>query len=76
MGLWRLSAFGRQDIQLDRPVAVGFSALYEDECFIFETRFIRRNAENLSTGDLYPGSTMLLFRFGFKTVGEVGLRAL
>jgi LPS-assembly protein len=76
IGLWRFSAFGRQDIQFDRPVATGFSAMYEDECFIFETRFIRRNAENPSTGDLYPGSTMLLFRFGFKTIGDVGLRAL
>jgi LPS-assembly protein len=76
LGLWRVSAFGRQDIQLNRPVALGLSALYEDECFIFETRFIKRYAEDPATNDLYPASTMLLFRLGFKTIGDFGLRAL
>lgn len=76
LGMWRVSAFGRQDIQLDRPVALGLSALYEDECFIFETRFIKRYAEDPTTNDFYPGATMLLFRFGFKTIGDFGLRAL
>jgi LPS-assembly protein len=76
LGLWRFSAFGRQDMQLNRPVAAGLSALYEDECFIFETRFVKRYAEDPATNDLYPASTMLLFRFGFKTIGDFGLRAL
>lgn len=75
-GLWRVGAFGRQNVELNRPVSVGFSALYEDECFIFETRFIKRYAEDPSTNNLYPGATVLLFRFGFKTIGDVGLRAL
>ena len=75
-GLWRVGAFGRQNVELNRPVSVGFSALYEDECFIFETRFIKRYAEDPSTHNLYPGATVLLFRFGFKTIGDVGLRAL
>jgi LPS-assembly protein len=76
LGFWRLSAFGRQDMQLNRPVALGVSAMYEDECFIFETRFTKRYAEDPATNDLYPGATMLLFRFGFKTIGDFGLRAL
>jgi LPS-assembly protein len=76
LGFWRLSAFGRQDMQLNRPVALGLSAMYEDECFIFETRFTKRYAEDPATNDLYPGATMLLFRFGFKTIGDFGLRAL
>jgi LPS-assembly protein len=76
LGFWRFSAFGRQDIQLNRPVALGVSAMYEDECFIFETRFTKRYAEDPATNDLYPGATMLLFRFGFKTIGDFGLRAL
>jgi LPS-assembly protein len=76
LGFWRVTAFGRQDIELNRPVAAGVSAMYEDECFIFETRFMKRYAEDPATGDLYPGATMLLFRFGFKTVGDFGLRAL
>ncbi|MCA3394972.1 MAG: hypothetical protein INF85_04925 [Roseomonas sp.] len=50
--------------------------MYEDECFIFETRFIKRYAEDPATNNLYPASTMLLFRFGFKTIGDFGLRAL
>ena len=76
LGFWRVSAFTRQDLQLNRPVATGLSALYEDECFIFETRFVKRYAEDPATNDLYPASTMLLFRFGFKTIGDFGLRAL
>jgi LPS-assembly protein len=75
-GLWRVGAFGRQNVELNRPVSVGLSALYEDECFIFETRFIKRYAEDPATNNLYPGATVLLFRFGFKTIGDVGLRAL
>ena len=75
-GFWRLTAFGRQDVQLNRPVVAGVSAMYEDECFIFETRFVKRYAEDPATNDLYPGATMLLFRFGFKTIGDFGLRAL
>ena len=76
LGMWRFSALGRQNIELNRPVAAALSALYEDECFIFETRFIKRYAEDPATNDLYPASTMLLFRFGFKTIGDFGLRAL
>ena len=76
LGFWRVGAFGRQDIQINRPVALGVSATYEDECFIFETRFVKRYAEDPATNDLYPGATMLLFRFGFKTIGDFGLRAL
>jgi LPS-assembly protein len=63
-------------MQLNRPVSLGISTTYEDECFIFETRFIKRYAEDPATNDLYPGATMLLFRFGFKTIGDFGLRAL
>ncbi|MFO0201209.1 MAG: LPS-assembly protein LptD [Alphaproteobacteria bacterium] len=76
LGFWRVTAFGRQDIELNRPVAFGLSAMYEDECFIFETRFIKRYAEDPTTQNLYPASTMLLFRLGFKTIGDFGLRAL
>lgn len=76
LGYWRVSAFGRQDIELDRPVSIGVSATYEDECFIFETRFVKRYAEDPATNNLYPAASTLLFRFGFKTIGDFGLRAL
>ena len=76
LGMWRFSALGRQNIELNQPVAAALSALYEDECFIFETRFVKNYAEDPATNNLYPGATMLLFRFGFKTIGDFGLRAL
>ena len=76
LGMWRFSALGRQNIELNRPVAAALSALYEDECFIFETRFVKNYAEDQTTNNLYPGATMLLVRFGFKTIGDFGLRAL
>ena len=31
LGMWRFSALGRQNIELNRPVAAALSALYEDE---------------------------------------------
>ncbi|MBJ7250386.1 MAG: LPS-assembly protein LptD [Acetobacteraceae bacterium] len=76
LGLWRVSASVRQNIELNQPVAAALSALYEDECFIFETRFVKNYAEDPATNKLYPGATMLLFRFGFKTIGDFGARAL
>ncbi|WP_245185729.1 LPS-assembly protein LptD [Falsiroseomonas frigidaquae] len=73
---WRVGLFGRYDIGLDRPVAAQASATYEDECFIFETRFVRSWAEDPSTRADYTGGTLLLFRVGLKTIGDFGLRAL
>jgi len=76
IGSWRFSAFGRYDINFDRPVAVTASAGYEDECFLIEARFLRRFAEDPATQDLYPASTILMFRIGLKTVGDFGFRAI
>ena len=76
IGNWRLSAFGRYDIELNRPVAVTASAGYEDECFLLEARFLKRFAEDPSTGSLYPANTILLFRIGLKTIGDFGFRAI
>ena len=73
---WRLGAFGRYDIARDRGVAGQVALTYEDECFIFETRFVRNRAENLQTGNEYASGTMLLFRIGLKTIGDFGIRAL
>jgi LPS-assembly protein len=75
-GNWRLGAFGRYDRGLERPVAAQAAITYEDECFIFETRFIRRWAEESGTGREVPGATMLLFRVTLKTIGDFGVRAL
>ncbi len=73
---WRLGAFGRYDRGLERPVAAQAAITYEDECFVFETRFVRRWAEESGTGREVPGSTMLLFRVTLKTIGDFGIRAL
>jgi LPS-assembly protein len=75
-GNWRFSAFGRYDLDLSRPVAFSASATYEDECFLFETRFVRRFAQDPATGSDYPANTILLFRIGLKTVGDLGFRAI
>ncbi|MFC7736073.1 LPS-assembly protein LptD [Roseomonas sp. GCM10028921] len=73
---WRAGVFGRYDIEAERGVAVGASAAYEDECFLFEGRFYRSFAENTTTSRTYPSGTTLLFRIALKTVGDFGLRAL
>lgn len=75
-GVWRANAFMRYDLRNDRPSLVYGSAGYEDECFIFEARLLRRFAEDPTTGQEFRGNTVLLFRIGLKTVGEYGLRAI
>lgn len=73
---WRLGAFGRYDRALERPVSAQAAITYEDECFVFETRFVRRWALEPGTDREVPGSTMLLFRVTLKTIGDFGIRAL
>jgi len=57
-------------------VAAQAVAAYEDECLIFETRFVRRWAEDPTTRREFASNTMLLFRVTLKTVGDFGIRAL
>ncbi|WP_458095869.1 LPS-assembly protein LptD [Roseomonas sp. WA12] len=73
---WRAGVFGRYDIEDERGVAVGTSAAYEDECFVFEGRVFRSLAENALTRTTYPGATTVIFRIALKTVGDFSLRAL
>jgi LPS-assembly protein len=72
LGHYRFTGYARRDIALNRMVAAGADAIYEDECFIADLRVFRRftsyNGDN--------GSTTVLFQFTFKTVGEFGFRAL
>ncbi|WP_369407864.1 LPS-assembly protein LptD, partial [Roseomonas rosulenta] len=75
-GNWRFGAYARYSIENNRPVVVTASVTYEDECFLFETRFLKRFAEDPSTNNLYPANTILLFRIGLKTIGDVGFRAI
>jgi len=71
-GQYRFSAFARRDLTFNQMIAVGADATYEDECFILDIRFYRRYTS--INGD--SGSTALLFLFTFKTVGQIGYRAL
>ncbi|QDJ09106.1 Organic solvent tolerance protein [Roseomonas mucosa] len=72
---WSTGAFGRYDLELKRGVSVGANLTYEDECLILDTRFYKSYAEQTS-GALYPSSTTVLIRLGFKTLGDFGFRAL
>jgi LPS-assembly protein len=71
-GSYKVSGFARRDITNDRMVALGADAVYEDECFILDLKVYRRytsvNDDN--------GSTAVLLLFTFKTLGQVGYRAL
>ncbi|MBK1659772.1 LPS-assembly protein LptD [Paracraurococcus ruber] len=73
---WRAGITGRYDLKIDRPVLLSGFAGYEDECFILEGRFIKRFAQDPATQSLYPASTIVLFRIGFKTLGEYFFRAI
>jgi LPS-assembly protein len=73
---WRAGISGKYDLALGRAVLVQGFAGYEDECFIIEGRFIKRFAQDPTTQTLYPANTILLFRIGFKTLGEYFFRAL
>ncbi|MBL6453807.1 LPS-assembly protein LptD [Belnapia sp. T6] len=73
---WRVTASGKYDLGLGRAVLLQGAAGYEDECFIFEGRFIKRFAQDPTTESLYAANTVILFRVGFKTLGEYFFRAI
>jgi LPS-assembly protein len=69
---YRFSMSARRNLTTNQMIYYGASAAYEDECFIFDIRFSRRYTSLLND----HGSTALLFFFTFKTVGQVGYRAI
>ena len=73
---WRIAVSGKYDLGIDRPVLIQGAVGYEDECFILEGRFIKRFAEDPATQNLYPANTVVLFRVGFKTLGDYFFRAI
>jgi LPS-assembly protein len=70
-GNYRLSGYGRQDVNTGKKTSLGLRATYEDECFIFDVNYSRRftslNGDN--------GASILLFQITFKTVGQFGFHA-
>ena len=73
---WRAGFAAKYDLGIGRWVLMQGFAGYEDECFILEGRFIKRFAQDPTTATLYPANTVVLFRIGFKTLGEYFFRAL
>ncbi len=71
VGPWKLSAFARRDLKTSQMVAYGARGTYEDECFIFDVNFFRRDTSIL--GD--NGDTTILFTLTFKTIGQFGFNA-
>ena len=72
-GRYRFTGFAIRNLTSDDMVAWGGDAIYEDECFILDTKLYR-------TYTALPGEpsgvTVLLFQLTFKTIGQFGYRAL
>jgi len=72
LGAWRMSAYGRENLESGKADSAGFTGSYENECIIFAVQFARRftslNGDN--------GATILLVQITFKTVGQFGFNAL
>ncbi len=71
-GDYRFSATGRRDLRTGQMVALGADAAYEDECFVFEVKYLRRYTS--LNGD--SGSSTLLFQITLKSVGQFGFHGL
>ena len=68
---YRLSAYARRDVNLNKMTSAGVHAIYENECFIFDANVSRRYTS--LNGD--TGATLVLFQITFKTVGQFGFHA-
>lgn len=71
-GNYRFSAYARRNLTTNKMDSFSADAAWENECFIFDVMFYRRYTS--INGD--SGSTSLLFQFTFKTLGQIGYRAL
>jgi LPS-assembly protein len=71
-GHYRFGLSGRRNLATNQMIYYGATAAYEDECFIFDVRFSRRYTSLAND----HGSTAVLVFFTFKTVGQVGYRAI
>ena len=69
---YRVSGWMRRNIELSQMVSVGADAAYEDECYIFDLRVLKRYTTY--NGD--HGATTALIQMTFKTVGQFGFKAL
>lgn len=71
--VWRVSGRVVQSLGSDRGVLLaGATLIYEDDCFLWGLDLTRRN---IGRADI-PPDTALLFRFGFRNLGELAVRGL
>lgn len=71
--VWRVSGRVAHSLGEDSGVLVaGATLIYEDDCFLWGLDFARRN---IGRADI-PPDTALLFRFGFRNLGELAVRGL
>ncbi|MCA3246915.1 MAG: LPS-assembly protein LptD [Azospirillum sp.] len=69
--VWRVTGRVVQSFGADSGVLLaGATLIYEDDCFLWGVDFTRRN---IGRADI-PPDTALLFRFGFRNLGELALR--
>ena len=68
LGDWTFGGDATENLRQDKPVGVDAHATYENECLIFDVRFVRRYTSILNDG----GNTALLFTITLKSVGEFG----
>jgi LPS-assembly protein len=73
---WRVGVSGKYSLELGELSVLQAAAGYEDECFILESRFMKRFAVNPATDTQYPSNTIVLFRIAFKTLGAYSFRAI
>jgi LPS-assembly protein len=72
-GTYRFTAFAIRNLTSNQMVAAGGDAIYENECFILDTKLYR--SYTALPGEP-SGATVLLFQLTFKTIGQFGYRAL
>jgi LPS-assembly protein len=65
---WRSRVFGITDLDAESQREIGLRLIYEDECLFFSSELARQNFKDK---DVEP-STVVFFRVGFKTLGDVG----
>jgi LPS-assembly protein len=64
---WRVGASALRDLEEKRTLLTRLSALYEDDCFVFETSAARRQFRDRSIDPEY----IIQLRVGFKFLGEI-----
>jgi LPS-assembly protein len=71
--VWRVTGRVVQSLGADNGVLLaGATLIYEDDCFLWGVDFTRRN---IGRADI-PPDTAVLFRFGFRNLGELAVRGL